>query len=331
MSSIKITQLLMAMAMVIILALSGCGDKNEKAVFDSVSNSGHPSGWTKTHKAYALADIDACAKCHGTTLTGGVAQLGCFSTPMAIRNGFVCHATNPIVNRNCISCHGTPPNGTAAPNRSGAHDKHLALSGITCDTCHNGAGAGTAKHAMVSVSGGIASATISPLAVSSQAKSFSKFGYNASGSNCSGIICHGGQNTPDWNRGTITVATDCLKCHEQGTASQTPQYNSFYSGQWSFYNGASVVKLHQLHNASSLPGTTSPVRCTNCHNATVLSTQHFTSLTTPGFGVTPASTIGGSGTMISNYVPYSSSLPSGSCISACHSVFNDNPRYWMSP
>jgi len=411
MSSIRIT--LLFIFMVLILALAGCSDKNDKAVFDSVASGGHPAGWIKSHKASALADIDACVKCHGETLTGGVSSVSCLSTPMAIRNGFACHAANPIVNSNCTSCHSTPPNGNAAPNRTGAHTKHLALSGITCDTCHSGAGAGTANHAKASAGGSIASATVSQFASSYQAKGVSTFGYNAppasncsgitchgglttpswnsgtvdcsschgyppatgahtkhlaltgvtcnychngagdgttlhyngtadvslmpklaakagtlgynsSAASCSAVICHGGQATPVWSSGTIAVATDCLKCHEQGVSSQSPQYNSFFSGTVFF--GANLHKIHLLFN---VPSTTTPVVCTDCHNSTVLAAKHFADFTTSAFESAASGTIGGGSTKITNYVPYTATIPSGSCTSACHATIGNNPRNWI--
>lgn len=207
----------MAMA----LALGGCGDKNDKAVFSP--DGGHSSDWVTTHKTAAQADVESCAECHGASLVeGGVAKVSCFSTPRTSYNGFACHATNPIANINCTSCHGVPPNGSATPNLAGAHAKHLALTGITCAICHEGAGSGTANHAKT--------ITVSALPVAYQAKSTSSFGYNLADGTCSGIICHGGLKTPKWDS---AAGISCAQCHAQGTASEMPQYNSFYSGQWS--------------------------------------------------------------------------------------------------
>lgn len=315
MSQIKIAALIISVSMA--LALAGCGDKNEKSTFDA--DSGHPSNWMTTHKTSATANVNNCTKCHGTSLDGGIAQVSCFSTTRTSYNGFACHATNPLTNVNCSSCHVSPPNGTTAPNRAGAHAKHVALAGVTCATCHDGGGSGTSNHAK--------SLTVSPFPVSYQAKASTAFGYNSADGTCSGIICHGGLKTPQWDS---TVAIGCVQCHEQGTASAVPQYNSFFSGLWTITAGT-PVNLHNLHNLVNIPSTTIRVVCTHCHSVTVLSTQHFNGLTTPAFDYAAAGTVGGSGTLINTYVPYTSTVPSGSCTSACHYITNDNPRYWVNP
>ncbi len=311
MPQIKASHLIISITMAV--ALAGCGDKNDKSTY--YSDSGHPSGWAASHKTSAKTGSDGCTKCHGENLTGGIAKVSCFSTPQTSRSGFACHATNPIVNTNCSSCHGTPPNGTSAPNRAGAHATHLALVGVTCDSCHNGAGSGTANHAK----------TVTVLLQDSlKAKTVTTtFAYNAANGTCSAIICHGGVTTPNWSTGSITVATDCLKCHEQGTASQTPQYNSFFSG---IKTGAN---LHMLHLLLRIPGTATPITCTECHNSSAL-TGHFSGLVSPVFEGTAANSIGGAGTFVNNYVPYTTAVPSGSCSSSCHVVLFNNPQNWIN-
>lgn len=315
MSQITTSHLIIPMFMAILLA--GCGDKNDKASFSA--DSGHSSDWISVHKTSAKANPETCAECHGENFTGGIVKVGCFSTPQMSFNGFACHATNPVVSLNCSSCHGATPNGTAAPNRAGAHAKHVALSGVTCATCHDGGGAGTATHGKI--------ITVSALPDSFKAKLSTSFGYNAADGTCSGVICHGGQKTPKWD---TAVAISCIQCHEQGTASAVPQYNSFYSGQSTNGSGA-TVNLHNLHSLANIPGSPSRIACTHCHSAKILTTGHFNGLTTPVFEAPAAGTVGGSGTLITNYVPYSSSVPSGSCTSACHNIFNNNPRNWVNP
>lgn len=310
-------------------ALAACGTGNDNAT--TVDSSGkHPAGWVAQHGAIAAVSTSSCSECHGAGLTGGIAQVGCFSTPQTSFSGFVCHATSPVANHGCTSCHGTPPDGSIAPNRQNAHGKHLALTGVTCSTCHVNAGAGTPGHAKATASGGIARATVSLLDAPGfplKAKTFTAFGYDAAAETCSGIVCHGGQQTPGWSVGTINVATDCLKCHAQGSApvapdtTPTPQYNSFFSGT------AFGANLHQLHLLERVPGTTTPVACTDCHT---LSAQHFAGLATPAFEATAASTIGGTGTRITSYVPFTSTTPSGSCTSSCHATNNNNPRNWKN-
>ncbi len=297
---------------------SGCGDATPQAAFNPTTGT-HASGWGIAHKAEARADIARCTDCHGSNLLGGVTAVSCMS-PNAI-NGLQCHATSPAVApTGCTSCHGIPPNGQTAPNRASAHAKHLAMAGMTCSTCHNGAGSGTPNHARGTV-------TVSALPTAYRAKTYTAFGFNAANSTCSGIICHGGRIAPNWNTGSINVATDCLKCHEQGTAPQTPQYNSFYSGSKSF-GGSTAANLHQLHLA--LPDLSAPAGtklfCTACHNGIVQTKEHFPKLYNPsGSPVTAASTIGGSGTKVSAYTPFTAAVPSGSCATSCHTT-----RYWMN-
>jgi predicted CxxxxCH...CXXCH cytochrome family protein len=187
------------------------------------------------------------------------------------------------------------------------------MADVTCATCHNGAGSDTANHARGAV-------TVSPLPVAFRAKTLTGFGYDATTDTCSGIACHGGVKTPAWNLGTIIVATDCRKCHEQGTAPQSPQYNSFWSGSIS-YGGPVAVNLHQLH--LGLPDLSAPsgtkISCSACHNAIVQKQGHFLRLYDPTASpVSAAATIGGVGTKITAYTPYTAAVPSGRCATSCH-------------
>lgn len=301
-----------------LLLAGGCGDVTSQATFNSPTGT-HVIGWGTAHKADARADITRCTGCHGSNLSGGISGVSCMSRSAV--NGLQCHATSPaLAPTGCTSCHGAPPNGQTAPNRATAHAKHLAMAGVTCSTCHNGAGSGTVNHAR-------GTATVSPLPVAYRAKTFTAFGYTAATGSCSGIACHGGVATPSWNTGSINVATGCLTCHEQGTAPQTPQYNSFYSGAKSF-GGPSAANLHALHLA--LPDLTAPggakVFCTACHNATVQTKEHFPRLYNPAAApVVASATIGGPGTKVSVYTPYTAAVPSGSCTTSCHGT-----RYWMN-
>jgi predicted CxxxxCH...CXXCH cytochrome family protein len=260
------------------------------------------------HSTHLALSGATCATCHsgagaGTPLhaNGTVNISHNFNVTTRTCSAASCHGgqTSPIWNSpsaGCATCHGNPPSGAA-------HSKHLALTGVTCDVCHSGASAYNVQHA-----NGTLDVSVAP---TYKAKT-GTLGYRAVTGSCSAVICHGGQATPAWKSETITVATDCLKCHEQGTASQAPQYNSFYSGQWSF-GGGSQINLHQLHLLSTDTKTTpfSPIVCTNCHNTTILATGHFSGLTTTSFEVTAASTIGSGTTKISVY-------NSGTCTTSCH-------------
>ncbi|MBT1072231.1 CxxxxCH/CxxCH domain c-type cytochrome [Pelotalea chapellei] len=286
----------------IAFALSACGNANSGNVSLVDSNGKHPAGWINTHKNVAFTSSTACTECHGNDLSGGISKVSCINPAAG------CHTTIPLPNSaSCVSCHGagtTGPNGNSFPNRNNAHAKHLALNGVTCGTCHNGAGSGTALHA-----NGITNVL---LATTFSAKT-GTFGYNAG--SCSAVSCHGGQVTPKWTAaGSITVATDCLKCHELGSApvapdtTPTPQYNSFYSGK-----GIIVPNLHQLHLQLSFT-------CNSCHNIDKLNTVHFNTLSNHNF-TAPANTIGdatGAKTSVTDY-------SAGNCTSVCHNV-----RKWQN-
>lgn len=312
-----------------LFAVGACGKVNDEASL--INNTGqHSANWVILHGASVAVSTSSCTQCHGADLYGGISKVGCFASPQSSFNGVVCHPTSPAVDTGCTSCHGTPPNGTTAPNRQFAHDTHLGLNtipnstnNVTCSYCHFNAGFGTAGHANATATGGIASATVS-LPDTLRAKALTTtFGYDAASGSCSGVICHGGKPTPSFRTGSITVETDCLTCHEQGTASQTPQYNSFFSGSDAGAN------LHKIHLLLLIPNTTTLIFCTDCHNTTLLN-KHFSGLTTPAFDATAASTIGGTGTKITSYTPFTSVIPSGSCTSACHAVNNNNPRNWIN-
>jgi predicted CxxxxCH...CXXCH cytochrome family protein len=201
----------------------------------------------------------------------------------------------------------------------------MALAGVTCSTCHNNAGAGTAGHSSSLAAG----ATIS-LPNGLKAKTITMgFGYDTVSGKCSGIICHGGQTTPSWSTGAIVVNTDCRSCHELGTAFQTPQYNSYYSGKFIYPGSSTTTVLHQLHLSSNDPTSVSLVKplisCTSCHNTVKLSPRHFSGLTTPAFDEPPGNIPGGGSTNITLYTPYTTAVPSGSCVNRCHAV-----RYWQN-
>jgi predicted CxxxxCH...CXXCH cytochrome family protein len=217
MPSIKTSHIILSA--ILALALCGCGNKNDKAVFSP--ESGHPSDWVSTHKTTARTNVESCTECHGESYDGGISRVGCMTASVA---GFTCHVTSPVANLNgCISCHGNGPFGTAAPNTKSAHTKHTALPGVGCNTCHLNAGSGTAGHAKASPSGGYTKATISiPTALST-----GTFGYNAD--KCSNVSCHGGKETPAWTTGAISIVAGnnsiCLNCHEQGTTLGTPRFS----------------------------------------------------------------------------------------------------------
>ena len=177
-------------------------------------------------------------------------------------------------------------------NIAGAHAPHLALnaagSPVTCNTCHNGLGSGTLNHynrAKARVTPGDA-AFLATYNAQSGTSSFD----NGAALNCSNVSCHGGQATPNWQTGTLNVNTQCTSCHSQGTTTQ--------------FNGPNSAN----HNRGD-----HQVECTACHNTTTLAVNHFTNLSTPALEGPASATIGGTGTLITTWVP-----ATRSCTPACH-------------
>lgn len=232
--------------------VNGCEDCHTE-------NTAHPfPSWIGTasnsHKTAGNLDA-ACALCHGAKLLGS-AEGGV--GPACNQ----CHtAGSPLIHSNCTSCHNVPPDssglaGNSHPNREGAHGTHNALPDVTglCITCHNGSGTNTAVHFD----------TTSPANVSGLSTYYAKsgsFSYDSSGRNCSNVSCHGGQSTPDWLTGSISVTTDCKSCHARGTS----QFNSYNSGE------------HKKHVVEE------NVFCTQCHDPNKLANDHFSGLDTSGF------------------------------------------------
>jgi len=285
----QIRSAIIAGALMTSLSLSGCGDENSQATFNSESGK-HPAGWVTGHNALAMANPAGCGNCHGDNLDGGISKVSCMSPSLS---GFRCHATNPAVTpTGCVSCHGGEPGGPygdTAPNRKFAHAKHTALTG--CDSCHLNAGSGSTNHAKATATGGLSAAMVN-MSSAFRAKTLTTFGYDATSGRCSGVSCHGGQDSPSWSTGVISISADCAKCHELGTAPATPQYNSYFSGI------KAGVNLHALH----LQSTNQTIFCTDCHNIGALTDyqKHFSGIGSKSF-TAPRNTVGGLPTQIGTY------------------------------
>ncbi|MDY0301450.1 MAG: CxxxxCH/CxxCH domain-containing protein [Trichlorobacter sp.] len=308
---IKTTSKLLTITALLAL-LTACGSGNSKdAPVIPDENGNHPAGWAKAHKTAATSNPAKCAECHGKTLTGGISNLGC-NTPDPV-SGVRCHATVPVtigqqVKADCKSCHtggNGQPGGKTAPDRAGAHVKHLALSKVTCATCHNGKGTGQNDHADGKVDFSF------DLAYKAKSGGDTRFNHNAE--SCSAVSCHGGVDTPSWY-GTIDVKTECAKCHQLGTAAATPQYNSYYSGYKDGLNS-----LHQVHLALLDNG--EEITCSDCHSHNKLAPTHFANLVTPAFETAAKETIAGADTKTSAY-----DKTTQTCTTSCHV-----DRKWNNP
>lgn len=237
---------------------SGCEDCHQAMTahppVDPAKVPGFPASWSGHAGAGNMGN--ACILCHGVTLRGpaeGGVGPACSSCHTGLAAGSI-----PTPG-SCTSCHGKPP-------ATGSHAVHNALTGVggVCNSCHNGGGTGTPNH-------GKGSVTVAFLA-SYNARSGTAAITAAKG--CANVSCHGGVTTPAWG-GSIDVATQCASCHVAGTASQTPQYNSYWSGQ------------HTTHL------TQVGLACSDCHDMTVTSggASHFSGLATPAFELAPRFTI----------------------------------------
>jgi len=345
-------------------ALFACSSSNNgtspAVMLDNTGN--HPANWVQVHKnpIIATGSVSACTECHGSDLQGGISQVTCFSTnPTYSVSGYKCHFTSPgnviptsiTDTAGCVSCHGgangpTDSTNTQQPNRQFAHGAHTALSGVTCDACHLGAGAGTTIHAKATATGGYNSATVNVDATQFTAETpGATFGYTPASGTCSSISCHGNggnasklpnKNPPltirtlPWQTGKIDMTdqahyNDCFQCHESGTAPAavglppTPQYNSFYSiGVRNDPIIGTQNSLHDFHIQFAL--------CADCHNINAMTdnSKHFSGLSSHTF-TDPGATIGSAPTKVGNYDKATKTCSNTS--TGCHS-FN-HPGVWQ--
>jgi predicted CxxxxCH...CXXCH cytochrome family protein len=259
--------------------LNGCEDCH-KPFTAHPPLSGSTSGWSGHSSAGSMGSN--CTLCHGVDLSGsGGVGPGCNSCHTGLNTGAI-----PTVGA-CTSCHAKPP-------VTGNHTKHNALVGVAdvCGTCHDGVGNNTAKH-----NNGIKEVAF---AAAYNAKSGTAT-RNVDGS-CSNVSCHGGITTPAWG---AALTAGCLSCHTKGTALNTPQFNSYYSGR------------HTEHLVDF------GLQCADCHDMTMAAggAKHFSGLGTSGFELPPSTTIRVPGyTAATPSCTPGKSPPSGTySVGVCHS------------
>ena len=263
--------------------LNGPSQPNHPVPF--FDNTSHTQATTATFTA-------DCGSCHAVTGTSPVS-----GAPLCTS----CHVSDPRSVTNCTSCHANPPSGapTPYPNVAGSHVKHLALNNATnpgtpvaCATCHTGLGTGTLSHYNRTRPPRSSPASVAFVATIYNAKTGAAAFDNSSLLRCTNVSCHGGQATPNWQTGALTVNTQCSSCHVYGTT----QYNGPTSSN------------HNRSEHRSQP-------CTNCHNTTTLAVNHFTTLNSTAMEGPASATVGGGTTRVT-YVPSSRTCtPSGS---GCH-------------
>jgi predicted CxxxxCH...CXXCH cytochrome family protein len=170
------------------------------------------------------------------------------------------------------------------------HAVHTGLgSYVTCNTCHTGAGSGTANHQNGTADVGIAATFNAKTGAAS---------FNNTAKTCSTVSCHGGQTTPGYVSGTIDVNTQCTSCHSYGTT----QFNGFSSGR------------HNLHVNNE------GFACTECHDTTKLAPVHFNDLDT--------SAMTEAWNTLNDALTYTgTATSSGNCTILCHGK-NHNAENW---
>ncbi len=290
------------------------------------------------HQSVTLAQFNGeCSNCHDQT--GASAKSGPVCT--------VCHTLGSPLGTGmtvgtCLSCHvgaaftTQGPTGSAWPNLKGSHPKHLALSTFTrgtpalptglastaypqCQSCHfkslpgdtnNTHYSNASKRVASPISSGPASVAVH--ATFNAQSGTAGFVSSASAFTCSNISCHGGQVTPGWQTGTLTVNanTYCITCHK--ITSTATQYNDA-TGR---------------HNNPSAHNQT----CDHCHDMSTATNNrtgvvnHFKYLDTTAVRITPdqlsSDTIkfGGGTTPATGALTYTvnATLGRGGCALSCH-------------
>jgi len=256
-----------------------------------LANMAHPKPW----KGHRDSDniVNACALCHGATFAGGSGP-ACSTCHKQLTAGAV-----PAAGQ-CTSCHSNPPNGAAAPNRSGSHAVHLALGGMSgnCAACHTGGGSGATNH-------GTAASAIVGFATNFNAISGPAAYIAATG--CANVTCHGGKQSPVWG-GALDIPTGCTACHQFDTL----EYTSYKSGK------------HAKH--MTINGVGGAISCTDCHDMTS-DPKHFKDVTTKVFETLPSSTVRSFYNATLQSCTVTLPLPSGIQFTGCHS----DTRSWILP
>jgi len=278
-----------------------------------------PYGGSLHLSAAGTTPWTGCTVCH-TNAAGGTYPVANGTAP----NCTGCHLRGlraPSGTSSCWDCHGASatdgkPNGNTFPNISGNHTAHMALTGITCATCHTGAGAGTATHG----SSNRVAATPSSVEVAFTGQGTGPVWTFASRT-CSATNCHG-QGTPTWGarigalvNGFPYSSVQCETCHGARTS------NPFYSNAIPKVtaNTDARVGAHFTHLTSSTLKISRTIHCNDCHTipATVTATTHmngttnftWSALATRNGALTPTYTAGTR--VCANVYCHGASMPGG--------------------
>lgn len=191
------------------LALSGCGDANQRASFDNTTGK-HPVNWIPAgHSAAAEQDINGCAECHGEDLRGGIAKVSCVQCHVEVPTsvhpalwGEVAYAMHPgYVQTNgsascaLAECHGTNLLGGASAPSCGIN-------------CHRG---GSAAAPQIHAWGAVGATTSADITGHSDWLAANLVNGHFSYATCRNEVCHGATLQGVWLSGPA-----CTRCHNSG-------------------------------------------------------------------------------------------------------------------
>lgn len=226
-------------------------------ILETPASGGHvfPYPGASHLSAAGVTPWSACTGCHNATATGVTYAAWASNGRGTAPNCTTCHIAGlkaPTGTSSCYDCHGASatdgkPNGgigtgiggSTFPNYSGSHTVHISKAGLTCDTCHSGAGTGALTHgnsngvsktaATVAFSGLVQPVWTSPNCTAA-CHVAARWGGRIGCVNCHSTAQAGTHGTPRdavstefglaWGhkksgRGAVTDA-DCIVCHLEG-------------------------------------------------------------------------------------------------------------------
>ncbi len=224
----------------------GCNSQNSQSILNPDTGK-HPTGWLPAaHVAAARSDIDTCATCHGSDLTGGISRVSC--TSCHIGSSTTIHPSSwvPI-----YSTHGpyAKANTAAACANQYCHGPSLsgvAGSGPSCTSCHLGG-----------------PTSIHPADWAPVYTTHGAYVTANSTTSCANQYCHG----PSLS-GVAGSGPSCTSCHLGGPTSVHPaDWTPIYTTHGPYVNANSTSACaNQYCHGLSLTGVVgSGPSCTSCH------------------------------------------------------------------
>jgi len=203
MSPIRTVSLLIWLPTLLVLTLSGCGDRNPQSVFSADGGGVHLAGWLPGgHMAAATANITTCTECHGADFSGGISKVACTQCHLGNQQNVHPLDWNDLTyarHAGYVSQHGT----TACANIycHGANLTGVATSGPSCSSCHIGGPLSVHPNPtewMNSTSPGFHGTYVNTV-------------LNRDTSSCANVVCHGANL-----QGVLASGPACSTCHPTG-------------------------------------------------------------------------------------------------------------------